>query len=394
MSKQLVNKWVLVLVLIAISALFMRMLLPFLQLIFLAALFAALFAPLYRRILDYVGNREPLAAAITLIVVMVFVGGPISIVFSAALGQALDVAQSARPWVQQQFSTPGAISGLLENLPFYDRIEPYREHALARVSELAGAFSRSLLDWLQSATIGTVNAALSILIVLYTMFYFLMDGDRLLYYMLYYLPLNDEDEGKLLNRFVSVTRATLRGTAVIGVLQGALAGMALYFSGVPSPLFWSVTMMFLSVVPGVGTALVWVPAVIWLFFSGAVLAAIAVAAFCAIVVGTLDNVLRPRLVGNDVELHDLMIFFSTLGGLLWFGFTGFIIGPIIAALFVTIWELYGEEFRDWLPVTAFRPRGDFVPLHERERRPRRRVWSASTTGAQETEAAEAKESRE
>jgi len=205
-----------------------------------------------------------------------------------------------------------------------------------------------------------------VLIILYTLFFFLIDGDRLLYYVLYYLPLNDEDETKLLRRFTSVTRATLKGTAVIGVLQGSLAGLALYFAGIPSALFWAVTMMVLSVVPGVGTALVWIPAVIYLLVGGQFLTAVLVAAFCGVVVGTVDNVLRPKLVGNDTQLHELMIFFSTLGGLIMFGFMGFVIGPIIAALFVTIWELYGDEFQSWLPTTAFRPHGEPVELpHKR-----------------------------
>ena len=334
---------------------FLRMLMPFLQAIFLAALFAALFTPLYRKLLAHVGHRKPLAAGLTLIVVLLFVGVPLAIIFVAVLTQALDVAETARPWVQDQLATPGALTGWLEALPFYERIEPYRELALSRIGELAGTLSGVLINLLQSATVGTVSALFSLLIIFYTMFFFLMDGDRLLYLVLYYLPLNDEDETQLLNRFVSVTRATLRGTAVIGVLQGALAGLALYVAGVPSALFWAVVMMFLSVVPGIGAALVWMPAVIWLVVNGEPVTAMAVAAFCSIIVGTLDNVLRPRLVGNDAQLHDLMIFFSTLGGLLLFGFTGFIIGPIIAALFVTVWELYGEEFRDWLPSTGFKP---------------------------------------
>ena len=173
------------------------------------------------------------------------------------------------------------------------------------------------------------------------MFFFLVDGDRLLYYLLYYLPLNDEDEKKLLSRFTSVTRATLKGTAVIGFLQGGLAGIALWLAGIPSALFWAICMMLLSVVPGVGTAIIWLPAVIYLVVGGQYLTALLVGLFCAIVVGTIDNVLRPRLVGNDTQMHELMIFFSTLGGLLMFGFMGFVIGPIIAALFVTVWELYG-----------------------------------------------------
>ncbi len=355
MNQKLVNRAVLALVVAGISALFLRMLLPFLQAIFLAALFSALFTPLYRKILMHVGERKPLAAGLTLTVVLLFVGVPLAIVFVAVLTQALDVAETARPWVQEQLASPGAMTGWFESLPFYERIVPYRELALSRIGQLAGTLSGVLINFLQSATVGTVSALLSLLIMFYTMFFFLMDGDRLLYLVLYYLPLNDQDETQLLNRFLSVTRATLRGTAVIGVLQGALAGLALFFAGVPSSLFWAVVMMFLSVVPGIGAALVWIPAVVWLLVSGKLVTALVVAAFCSIVVGTLDNVLRPRLVGNDAQLHDLLIFFSTLGGLLLFGFTGFIIGPIIAALFVTVWELYGEEFREWLPKTTFKP---------------------------------------
>jgi len=222
-----------------------------------------------------------------------------------------------------------------------------------------------VVNALQSITFGTFNVLLSVMIVLYTLFFFLIDGDRLLFYMLYYLPLNDEDETKLLQRFTSVTRATLKGTAVIGFLQGALAGLALYFAGIPSSLFWAVAMMVLSVVPGVGTALIWIPAVIYLIVGGNLVEAIAVGVFCVVVVGTVDNLLRPKLVGNDTQLHELLIFFSTLGGLLMFGFMVFVIGPIIAALFVTLWELYGHEFKDWLPTTAFRPRGGAIEFpHE------------------------------
>ncbi len=377
MDQRLVNKGVLIAVLLGISGLFLHLLMPFLQAIFLAALFAALFTPLYRRILGRVGDREPLAAALTLLVVVLFLGIPLSLVFGAVVVQAVEVADTAVPWVQGQLATPGAMTRLFEGLPFYERMEPYKDIALARLGDVAASFSSVLVDLLQKATVSTFSSVLSLIIVLYTMFFFLMDGDRLLYYMLFYLPLNDEDETQLLNRFLSVTRATLRGTAVIGLLQGSLAGMALYLAGVPSALFWAVVMIFMSVVPGIGTALVWIPAVIWLLISGSLVKAAVVTAFCAIVVGALDNVLRPRLVGNDVQLHDLMIFFSTLGGLMVFGFTGFIIGPIVAALFVTVWELYGEEFRDWLPTTAFRPSGDFVLPHQRPRRARRRVWSTT-----------------
>lgn len=366
MQQSFVNRAVLILVLGVISLMFFQVVKPFLLSIFIAALFAAFFTPLYRWFLRHTGNRPALASILTLVTVLLFVFVPLFMVFGTVLSQGLEVAQSAKPWVQQQLAQPGLITAKLEALPFYDQILPYREQALEWLSQLTGSVSKTAIDTVQAATVGTFSALLSLIIILYTMFFFLMDGDRLLYYLLYYLPLNDDDEKKLLIRFTSVTRATLKGTAVIGILQGVLAGLALHFAGIPSALFWAVAMMFLSVVPGIGTALVWGPAVIYLIVSGEYLVATLLAVYCIVVVGSIDNVLRPKLVGNDTRLHELMIFFSTLGGIMSFGFMGFVIGPIIAALFVTIWELYGAEFSDWLPTTAFKPKsGEVVLPHQR-----------------------------
>jgi len=152
-----------------------------------------------------------------------------------------------------------------------------------------------------------------------------------------------------LDRFTSVTRATLKGTAVIGVLQGGLAGLAFAVAGIEAAVFWGTVMAVLSIIPAVGSALVWVPAAIILAAGGNYLKAVGLVLFCGLVVGSLDNLLRPRLVGKDTQMHDLMIFFGTLGGIALFGVIGFVIGPIIAALFVTIWDIYGEAFRDYLP---------------------------------------------
>ncbi len=366
MQQTLVNRAIIILVLGVISLLFFQVIKPFLLSIFIAALFAAMFTPMYRWFLVRIGERPAIASLLTLLTVLFFVFVPLFMIFGTVLSQGLEVAQSAKPWVQQQLAQPGLITEKLEALPFYDLILPYREQAIAWLGKFTGTLSSFAVDTLQAATIGTFSALLSFVIILYTMFFFLMDGDRLLYYMLYYLPLNDADENKLLRRFTSVTRATLKGTAVIGILQGTLAGLALYAAGIPSALFWAVAMMFLSVVPGIGTALVWGPAVVYLIASGEYLVASLLAIYCIVVVGSIDNVLRPKLVGNDTRLHELMIFFTTLGGIMMFGFMGFVIGPIIAALFVTMWELYGSEFNEWLPTTAFKPRsGEVVLPHQR-----------------------------
>jgi len=196
---------------------------------------------------------------------------------------------------------------------------------------------------------GTVNFVFMLFILLYAMFFFLVDGHKLLEKILYYIPLEDADERLLLNRFTSVSRATLKGTIVIGIIQGGLAGSALAVAGIPSAVFWGTVMVVLSIIPGIGTALVWGPAAMILAAQGHWGAAGGLVVFCGLVVGSVDNLLRPRLVGKDTEMHDLMILLSTLGGIGLFGFIGFVIGPIIAALFVTIWDIYAVVFKDMLP---------------------------------------------
>lgn len=358
MDNTLVNKSVLAIVVAAISALFFGIIWRFLEAIFLAALFAAVFHPLYRRLLRLFGGSRGVASITTLLIVLCFVFVPIVLIAMVFIGQGAELATTAIPWVQSLANDPDFLTSQLEKLPFYDRLLPYRDQMAERLGGVFVATSSTVVDLLQSATRGTVSAVITALLVFYSFFFFLMDGDRLIKQVLYYLPLDHENESLLLNRFRSVTIATLKGTAVIGFLQGSLAGIALWFCNIPNALFLSVTMMLLSVVPGIGAALVWIPATIFLAANGQWLVAAGLFAFCALLVGSIDNILRPKLVGSDTQLHELMIFFSTLGGLLTFGLPGFIIGPIIAALFVTVWDIYGEEFKDWLPTTNFVPHSE------------------------------------
>jgi predicted PurR-regulated permease PerM len=351
----LINKSVLLLVVALISALFLGIIGRFLEAIFLAGLFSAVCHPIYRWFLNLTGNRQAISSLATIILVLFFIIIPVALIATIVVGQATDFATKALPWVQNVANDPGIITKQLEKLPFYERLLPYRDMLTERIGGILVSISGSGVSLLQSVTVGTFNALLTSLLVLYSFFFFLMDGGKLVHRILYYLPLDDKNEHLLLDRFRSVTIATLKGTAVIGFLQGGLAGIALGVCGVPNATFWSVAMMLLSVVPGIGAALVWVPACIYLAATGEVAIAVGLFAFCGLLVGSIDNVLRPKLVGSDTQLHELMIFFSTLGGILTFGMSGFIIGPIIAALFVTVWEIYGVEFRQWLPHTGFIP---------------------------------------
>jgi len=349
MNKEAINKWVLLLLVFFISALFLSMIRQFLMAIFMAGIFSALSYPLYRRFERWFRGRRGLASLATLLLIVVVVILPLGGLLGIVTGQAIKVGEAVTPWVAKQLSQPDAISDTLKSLPFYDKVEPYRNLILTKAGELVGHISGFLINRLRSVTLGTVNFIFMLFIMLYTMFFFLMDGDKLIDKILYYLPLEDQDERRMLDKFTSVTRATLKGTAVIGILQGTLAGAAFAVVGIDSAVFWGTIMAVLSFIPGIGTALVWVPAVIFLAATGHPAKAIGLGVFCAAVVGSIDNLLRPILVGRDTQMHELMILFGTLGGIIMFGVVGIIIGPIIAALFVTIWEIYGVAFQDVLP---------------------------------------------
>jgi predicted PurR-regulated permease PerM len=352
MQSSTLNKSVLLLVVFFISAVFLSMIRTFLMAIFLAGLFSALVSPLYRRFAGWFGGRRALASLTTLLVITLFILLPLAGLMGVVTSQAIKVGESVKPWVQQQIAAPDAFFTKLEAMPFYDELLPYRDLIFQKAGEMVGKISRFLIDNLQAVTFGTVNFLLMTMVMLYTMFFFLMDGDKLVQKILYYLPLEDQNEQRMLDRFTSVARATIKGTAVIGILQGGLAGLAFAVVGIPSAVFWGVIMILLSVLPGIGTALVWIPAgVIW-GASGHWPQAIGLMIFCGIVVGSLDNFLRPMLVGKDTQMHELLIFFGTLGGIMMFGFIGFIIGPIVAALFTTVWDIYGITFKDVLPATG------------------------------------------
>jgi len=226
---------------------------------------------------------------------------------------------------------------------------PEREVILQKLGEIAGRIGGYLVTGLASATRGTVTFIFQLCIMLYANYFFLRSGKETLAKIMYMVPLESDQESRLVARFVSVTRATLKGTLVIGIIQGTLAGLAFAVVGIEGAIFWGTIMAVLSIIPAVGAAIVWVPAVIYLLATSQLLAGIGLMVWCGIVVGSSDNILRPILVGKDTKMPDLLVLLSTLGGIGVYGALGVIIGPIIAALFLTVWELYGETFQDVLP---------------------------------------------
>ncbi len=349
MKKQTINKIVLLLVILLISILFFSMIRQFMMVILLTGIFAGMAQPIYKLFLRWLKGRKSLSSAITLILILLVIFLPFMGLLGIVAGQAIKVSQTVTPWISKQINEPSTIDSLIQRVPYNETLIAYKDVIFQKAGEFVGKMSTVLFDSLSSATLSTVNFLFLFFIFLYTMYFFLKEGDVILEKILYYLPLTDTDERRILDKFTSVTRATLKGTLVIGVIQGSLAGLAFWVVGIDSALFWGTIMTVLSIIPAIGSALVWFPAVIILAASGHVAKATGLCIFCGLLVGSVDNVLRPKLVGRDTKMHELLIFFGTLGGISLFGIIGFIIGPIIAALFVTVWDIYGVTFKEYLP---------------------------------------------
>jgi len=343
------RKVFLILLAFAISLVFFSMIRGFLGALFLAAIASGMSYGVYRRFLRWFKGREALAAVVTILVVLLVIIVPLLAFLGIVAAEAVQVAQGVTPWVEQQLQQPNELERLLERIPFMDRLAPYQDQVAAKIAEWAGRIGNFLVNSLAATTRGTALFFFNLFIMLYAMFFFLIDGPAILDKILYYMPLAPEDENRMVDRFVSVARATIKGTVVIGIVQGGLAGLALAVVGIKGAAFWGTIMVVLSIIPGIGTALVWVPAVIYLFAVGQTGAAIGLFIWCAAVVGTVDNVMRPWLVGKDTKMPDLLILLGTLGGLVLFGAKGIVIGPIVAALFVTVWDIYGVAFKEYLP---------------------------------------------
>src|SRR6478672_5356294 len=353
------------LLVVAVTLLFLAVTWPFLKPLLLGALLAGLFHPLYRWITRLLGGRPSFGAAVTLLVLLVLGLGPVSAFLGLVLQQALTMSDQAIPWLSQHLgaaSTFNVNEWVMQKFPALAKYMPSQEQLLEQIGTAAKTAGAFLVTFASRMTVTTASFLLNLFVMLYAMFFFFKDGHKILERIFYYLPLSDEDETRMLTQFASITRATVKGTLVIGVIQGGLGGIAFWVAGIEGAALWGTIMTILSIVPGIGAPLVWVPFVIFLYINGQYLTATLLLVWCGAVVTTIDNFLRPVLVGRDSEMPDLLILIGTLGGLFLFGPIGFIVGPIVCGLFLTVWDIYGTTFRDVLPpVTSFRSSDEVIP---------------------------------
>lgn len=330
----------------AVSVALVAIVVPFFGTLLWSVIVAMLFRPLYRRLLPLLGGRRSAAAALTtgavfLIVVLPFVAMTLSLVNEAGALYARLQADDQTPAAamnQMLRALPDWVTELLRRIGITD-VDELRRRLLAVLGQ-GGQFIAG-----QALKIGqnTLQLVTSLFILLYVAFFLIRDGDELVRSLREALPLSPRHQQALFSRFGTVVRATVKGNLLVAVLQGALGGLAFWVLDIGGALLWAVLMAFVSLLPAVGAALVWLPVALWFLATGQVLQGLGLAAWGTLVIGLVDNLLRPVLVGKDTRLPDWVVLITTLGGMSVFGINGFVLGPMIAAMFLAVWHIVMME---------------------------------------------------
>ena len=319
---------------------------PFFGAIFWGAVLAILFTPLYRRILVASGDRKNLAAIITLVICLVMVILPLTLITTSLIQEGIIFYQKLQ---SGEIHLGSIFQQVVRILPQWmtDLMERYGLGNIARLQqELSdGLLAGSKYIATQAFSIGqkTFEFVVSLGIMLYLFFFLLRDGPSLSGKIRDAIPLGIEQKKFLLKKFITVLRATVKGNIAVAAMQGVAGGFIFWILGIQGALLWGVLMAFLSLLPAVGAALIWAPAAIYFILSGDVWSGVILAAFGVLVIGLIDNILRPLLVGKDTKMPDYVVLVSTLGGMAIMGLNGFIIGPVIAAMFISTWDLFVEK---------------------------------------------------
>ncbi len=341
----------LLLLLLLTSILFFNLIKIFLVTILLAAVFTALFYPLYEKFLKVFRNSRSASAILCCLVLLLGLMVPVYIIADLVSGEAIDLYKTAEPKISEIINKGDeGFLGKIKNYPILKQFNLDTIDWQSSLQDIAKQMANIIGKVINKTFKGTFHVLTDLFITLFIMFYFFRDGDKLINRIKYLSPLDDRHEEVLMHRFVSVSRATVKGTLLIGLAQGILGGLTLWIFGVASPILWGAVMVILSIIPLVGGWLVLYPAAIIQLILGNTWEGIAIMIVAAVVISNVDTLLRPRVVGRDAGMHDLLIFFSTIGGISLFGIMGFIIGPVIAVFFLTILDIYSIEFESTLDI--------------------------------------------
>lgn len=331
-----------------VTIIFLALVFAFLTPIFWALVLAVIFHPLYEKILRKVKENSTFAAFLTIFVILIIVILPLYVIGGLVLEEAVTLYQEVNS--SGSFNNGG--NGLLDRA--VSLTGPLQDWGLeeASIRNTFIEWGRGIGEWLLSQLVGfgegTFRFVFQFFLTLYILLFLLRDGVHLKERLVDILPLGDRKERKLFANFAGTVRAVMKGTLLVGIVQGTLGGLLFWFVGIGAPALWGAFMTVLSIIPAVGPAVVWVPAGVILLLTGEVVRGFVVIGVGVLLISVVDNILRPILIERDTQMPDALILVSTLGGLSLFGVAGFVIGPVMAALFLSMWQMFEEEYKDEL----------------------------------------------
>lgn len=331
--------------LVIVSALFALVLYPYFGAVCWAVFLAIVFWPLHLKLVAGLRNRNGWAAFASLALIVVIVILPLGLVAASVTQEASALVERVRAgdiqigaYLQKVIDAlPAWVHGLLERFGLAN-LGLMQKKLVASVGQSGQALTA------QAFIIGqnTLDFVVSFFVMLYMVFFLLRDGRSLADGIARAIPLRADHTQRLLAQFSTVVRATVKGNVVVALIQGALGALAFWVLGLPGPMLWGAVMALLSLLPAVGAALVWGPVAAYFLFTGEIARGVGLAAWGVLVIGLVDNVLRPVLVGKDTRMPDYLVLVATLGGIAVFGLNGFVIGPVIAAMFLVAWDLFAS----------------------------------------------------
>lgn len=326
---------------------FLYIIKPFAYPIFWAAVLAALFYPLYFKLNTKLKSPN-LGATLTLAVAIIAITIPLLTIGGILIAQSLDLYTKVSANQDQITSFIKNAASTIQNNPLTTRFHVNETFWIEKFSEGAKFVTSYIFTNLTKITQNSISFFVMAVIMLYTLYFFLRDGEKILKNLMHLCPLGDKYEKILYKKFTDTAFGTLKGVAIVGGLQAVLGTIAFTIAGIQGALIWGLVMFLFTLLPAFGCSLVWFPAGTLLLLSGKIWQGVFILLFGFFVISTVDNLLRPIVVGKEAQLHPLFILFSMLGGIIVFGISGFIIGPIVAALFLAFWEMYDEYYREQL----------------------------------------------
>jgi len=330
---------------ILLSVIILYLIRPFFYPIFWAAVLAVMFYPIYKGVVKYV-KRQAISSFITILIVILTIFIPLTLITYLIVNASFDLYNAASKNVI--FTNPEQVSSWLQHSFLGPYIDQIRNQWAGYISSVARTLGEFLFTNIMSFTQNSVKFLFMLFIMFYTLFFFFKDGKRILQKIMHISPLGDTYEEMLYNRFTSTARATLKSTILVGGLQGILAGLLFWITGIQGAIIWGLITMICALIPALGSFIVWAPIGVISLALGNTWQGIVILLFGFLVVSTIDNFLKPIMVGKDAQMHPLIVLFSTLGGVVLFGISGFVIGPVVAALYLSIISIYEHYYKEEL----------------------------------------------